>query len=76
MLKKGLRIVLILIIACFCFLNVAYGEDKAIILVTSNQDKIEKGEEIEITVKIEGKKTSAFDFSLYFFGQVCYNFIL
>ena len=66
MLKKGLRIVLILIIACFCFLNVAYGEDKAIILVTSNQDKIEKGEEIEITVKIEGKKTSAFDFSLYF----------
>lgn len=66
MLKRGVRIILILIIACFYCINIAYGNNKAIITVTSNQNRVEKGEEIEITIKIEEAKTSAYDFSLYF----------
>lgn len=66
MLKRGLRIILIFIIACFYLINIAYGNNKATITVTSNQNRVEKGEEIEITIKIEEAKTSAYDFSLYF----------
>lgn len=69
MLKKGLQIIIIIfIIACICncYRNISYGNDKATIMLTSNQDTIEVGEEIEITVRIEEVKTSAYDFSLYF----------
>lgn len=50
-----------------CALNVvSYATNTATVFLTSNQDIIDKEEEIEITVHIESAKTAAFSFWLYF----------
>lgn len=53
-------------IFCYAFHTISYATNTGVVLVSSNKEVIEKGEEVEITVSIENAKTAAFDFSLYF----------
>ena len=64
--KKAVLIILIFMISCCYRFAISYATDNAIVYLSSNQDVIEKGEEIEITVNIESAKTVAFNVSLYF----------
>lgn len=48
------------------FHTASYATNTGEVFLTSNQEKMEKGEEIEITVHIKDTKTAAFDFSLYY----------
>lgn len=64
--KKAVLIILIFIIGCCYSFAISYASTPAIVFLSSNQEELEKGEEIEITVHIERVKTVAFDFSLYF----------
>ena len=64
--NKRILIILVFIITCCYFLNHSYASNTATVYLSSNKDMVEKGEEIEITVNIENRKTVAFDFSLYF----------
>ena len=66
MLKKRIFIILIFTISTCFFVDMAYAVDKAIIYLSSQQDFVEKGQEIEVSVNIESAKTAAFNFSLYF----------
>lgn len=50
----------------YFFYYYSYATTAGITYITNNQEKIEKGEEVEITVSIENTKTAAFNFSLYF----------
>lgn len=69
--KRNILIIFILffMVSSFHFLKETEAADslpKAIVYLVSSQDKIEVGQEVEITVKIENDKTAAFDFSLLF----------
>ena len=64
--NKRILIILIFIMTCCWFLNYSYASNTATVYLSSNKDMVEKGEEIEITVNIENRKTAAFHFSLYF----------
>lgn len=55
----------IFIFSCV-FHTASYATNTGEVFLTSNQEKMEKGEEIEITVHIKDTKTAAFDFSLYY----------
>lgn len=59
---------IILIFLCiYCsFINTSYSINKGTIYTTSNKETYQKEEEIEITINIENKKTTAYNFSLYF----------
>lgn len=59
-------IILIFMIGCCYFLNHSYASNMATVYLSSSQDMVEKGEEIEITINIEKEKTASFYFSLYF----------
>ena len=64
--NKRILIILVFIMTCCWFLNHSYAANTATVYLSSNKDMIEKGEEIEIIVNIENRKTVAFEFSLYF----------
>lgn len=66
MLKKKIILILIFIFTCCHFLNFSYAINKGIIYLASNQEVIEKGDEVEITINIEDAKTAAFTSYLYF----------
>ena len=66
MLKKKIIIILIFLFACCYFLNISYATNTGTVYLTSNQDIIEKGEEIEIILNIEDVKTAAFTSYLYY----------
>lgn len=66
MLKKRMIIVLIFIVACCYFFNSTYASKIATVYLSTNQEIVEKGQEIEIAVNIENAKTAAFSFVLYF----------
>ena len=64
--NKRILIILIFIMTCCWFLNHSYASNTATVYLSSSKDIVEKGEEIEITVNIESRKTAAFNLSLYF----------
>lgn len=69
--KRSILIVFILffIVYCFSFFSKTEAVEilpKEIVYLTTSQYKIEVGQEVEITVKIEDTKTAAFNFSLFF----------
>ena len=63
--RKVLRI-LIFIVSLGYFSNASYASDQVTVYLTSNQKKVDHGEEIEITVNIENSKVAACNFSIYF----------
>lgn len=64
--NKRVLIILIFIIVCYYFLNFTYASNMATVYLSSNQEVVEKNEEIELTVNIQNRKTAAFDLFLYF----------
>ena len=64
--NKGILIILIFIMTCCWFLNHSYASNTATVYLSNSKDIVEKGEEIEIMVNIESRKTAAFHLSLYF----------
>lgn len=66
--KKKIIILISLFLFAFCYVfhTDSYAINKGIVLINSNKEVIEKGEEVEITVYIENAKTAAFHFFLYF----------
>ena len=61
-------------IICFIIILLLFGSlytisnavETGTVYLTSNKNKIEKGDEIEIAVNLKNSATAAFDFSLYF----------
>lgn len=51
---------------CYFSYHYSYASTTGIVSIITNQDVIEKEEEIEVIVNLENVKTVAFDFSLYF----------
>lgn len=58
--------ILILMFVFCLFFNVSYAFTTGTVYLTTNQDILEKGEDIEVAVNIENTKTATFNFSLYF----------
>lgn len=65
MLKISNCILILMFVFCL-FFNVSYASTTGTVYLTTNQDILEKGEEIEVAVNIDNAKTAGFDFSLYF----------
>ena len=65
MIKNTFRISLIFVFL-FCFFGSCYAINTTKVYLSSDKQMLKKGEEVEITVNIEGMKTSAFNISLYF----------
>lgn len=59
-------IILMIISISYYFCTICYASETATVFLTSNQDTIKKGEEIEITLHIEKSKTAAYTSYLYF----------
>ena len=61
--------VIVLFIVMFAFLTMnttSFATENGIVYLESNQDVVEKGDEIEVTVNLKDVTTAACDFSLYF----------
>lgn len=69
MTKKRKNLKLICILTLFILINISMpslATTKADILIETNKEYLEKGEEIELTINIEGEETAAYNFELYF----------
>lgn len=66
MLKKKILVILISIITFSCFSSVSYAISNGVVYLTSEQEKVEKGDEIEITVNLKDAKTAACNFNICF----------
>lgn len=66
MLKKKIIIILIFMLTCCYSLNFSYAINTGTVYLANNQEVIEKGNEVEITINIENAKTAAFTSYLYF----------
>ena len=64
--NKRVLIILIFINVCCYFFHFSDASNSATVYLSSNQEVVEKDEEIEITVNIQNRKTAAFDLLLYF----------
>lgn len=58
--------ILVFIVAMYLFFNISYATTTATVYLTSSQEIIEKGEEVEILVNIKNAKIASYNFSLYF----------
>ena len=66
MLKRKFISVLILIITFIYFSNITYASNQGIVYLSSNQEEVNMGEEIELTVNLENNKIAACNFYIYF----------
>lgn len=66
---KKIVIILVIISMIGYFFNLSYATQTATVFLSTNQERIEKGEEIEITLNIEKIKTAAFTSYIYFDDQ-------
>jgi len=63
---KRIVIIFVIIGLVFYFFTISYATETANVFLSTKQDAIEKGEEIEIILNIEKVKTAAFTSYLYF----------
>ena len=66
MLKRKVIITTMLIILICSIGTICCATQTGTVYLESNQDTVEKGDEIEVTVNLRDNETAAFDFSLYF----------
>ncbi len=64
--KNKLIILINIIMLIFCANTYTYAANKGIVYIESNEDIIEKGEEIELTINLKDTKTGAFSISIYY----------
>lgn len=66
MLKRTILIILIFAISFGYFSNITYAVSHATVYLTSSQEKVNNGEEIEIVVNLKDSKMAACNFSIHF----------
>lgn len=66
MLKRTILIILIFAISFGYFSNITHAVSHATVYLTSSQEKVNKGEEIEVVVNLKDSKMAACNFSIYF----------
>lgn len=64
--KNNLVILFIVIFIILAMSTTSFATKNGIVYLESNQDVVEKGDEIEVTVNLKNVTTAACDFSLYF----------
>ena len=66
MLKRKILMVLVFSISFYLFWNVTYAVNSGTVYLTSRQNEVNPGEEIEITVNLQNNKIAACNFYIYF----------
>lgn len=66
MIKKKVLIILICVVSLISFSSLTYARSDGEVYLTSKMQEVEKGEEIEIIVNLDGNKTAACNFDIYF----------